>query len=198
MTQYTSQIQRCSCYLTAIFLSVSVLTGCTTRQVSTTLDGSTAQRLVTFSLDQFIENLVAQPEISALKGKTTHLDVYFLKDHQLIDYASKLLNAELQIVHDIKIVDPEESAEFDVDVFFNSIGTDNDDFGLSIPTLGLATTPDGTIDILALDMYHGITEGYAIVKADTGSIQKTERILARVRRDNISTPIINFPLNEVD
>jgi len=47
-------------------------------------------------------------------------------------------------------------------------------------------------------MFHGITEGYAIVKADNGEIQRTERVLTRIRKDNISTPIISFPLHQVD
>ncbi len=196
--QHRTIFQRTASYCIAAFVSIVVLTGCTTRQVSTTLDGSTAQRLVTLSLNKFIQSLAEQPQISALEGKKIRLGVHFLKDHQLIDYATRLLNAELQIIHKVDIVAAEESAEYEVDVFFNSIGTDNDDFGLSIPTLGLATTSDGTIDILALDMYHGITEGYAIIKADSGSIEKTDRLLARIRRDNISTPVISFPLNQVD
>lgn len=198
MIQYRSQFQRCRLLLGVAFLSASLLSGCTTRQVSNTLEGSTAQRLVTLSLDRFIEALAEQPEIAALKGKTARLGVHFLKDHQLLAYATRLLTAQLQIIHDMKIVEPGGAADFEVDVFFNSMGTDSDDFGLTIPTLGLVTTNDGTIDILALDMYHGITEGYAIVKADGGTIQKTERVLARIRRDNISTPVISFPLNQVD
>ena len=48
-------------------------------------------------------------------------------------------------------------------------------------------------------MYHGITEGYAIVaSADGGSIRQTERVLARIRRDNVSTPVIDFPLNQLE
>ena len=111
---------------------------------------------------------------------------------------AKLLSAQLQIKNAIKIVDSGESAEFEVDVFFNSMGTDSDDFGLTIPTFGIVTTSDGSIDILALDMFRGIIEGYAIVKADNGSIMKTEHVLARIRRDNVSTPVISFPLNEFD
>jgi len=198
VSHYRSQNLRTTVHLGVLFLSALVLAGCTTRQVSTVLEGSTAQRLVTLSLDRFIEDLAKQPEIVALEGKTVHLDVYFLKDHQLMDYATRLLNIQLQMIHEMNVAEPEESAEYDVDVFFNSIGTDSDDFGLTIPTLGLATTSDGTIDILALDMFHGITEGYAIVKADNGEIQRTERVLTRIRRDNISTPIISFPLNQVD
>lgn len=196
--QKKTRFQRCCRLLAIAAIACTVLTSCTTRQVSSTLEGSTAQRLVTLSLIKFIESLAEQPEIAALEGKTVHFGVHFLKDHQLLDYASRLLKAQMQIIHNMNIVESSEYAEFNVDVFFNSIGTDNDDFGLTIPTLGLATTSDGTIDILALDMYHGITEGYAIVKTDKGSIKQTDRLLARIRRDNISTPIISFPLNQVD
>lgn len=198
MTLNWPQGPRCSVRFAAVVLCVTLLAGCTTRQVTTALEGSTAQRLATLSLDRFIASLATQPEISALKGKSVHLGVHFLKDHQLIDYAKRLVDAQLQISHAINVAEPEETAEFEIDVFFTSIGTDSDDFGLTIPTLGIATTSDGTIDILALDMFHGITEGYAIVKSDNGSIQKTDRLLSRVRRDNISTPIISFPLNQVD
>ncbi len=176
----------------------TLLVGCSTREVSPTLEGSTAQRLVTLSLDKFIKTLADEPEVSALEGETIHLNVFFLEGHPLTDYATRLLEAQLQMIHDVEISDASDPASYDVDVFFNSIGTDSDTFGLTIPTLGVATTADGTIDILALDMFHGITEGYAIVTADNGSMERTERVLARIRRDNVSTPIIDFPLNQVD
>lgn len=198
MTHFRFPVKRYFRQLAVTTLAAALLGGCSTRQVSDTLAGSTAQRLVTLSLDNFIEDLAKQPEVAALAGKTIHLGVHFLKDHQLLDYATRLIGAQLQIIHGMKIARPEMVADFEVDVFFNSMGTDSDDFGLSIPTLGLATTPDGTIDILALDMYHGVTEGYAIIKTDDGQIQKTERVLARIRRDNVSTPVFNFPLNQVD
>jgi hypothetical protein len=138
-------------YLAVAMLSACVLASCSTRQVSLTLEGSTAQRLVTYSLDQFIE-------ISVIKGKTVRLGVYFLDDHPLMDYATRLIAARLNLVHGIKMAALEDTSEFEVDVFFNSVGTDSDDFGLSVPTFGLVPTSD-SINILALDMYHGITEG---------------------------------------
>ncbi|MFT5046267.1 MAG: hypothetical protein ACI8UP_003246 [Porticoccaceae bacterium] len=145
-------------YLAVAMLSACVLASCSTRQVSLTLEGSTAQRLVTYSLDQFIEGLAEQPEISVIKGKTVRLGVYFLDDHPLMDYATRLIAARLNLVHGIKMAALEDTSEFEVDVFFNSVGTDSDDFGLSVPTFGLVPTSD-SINILALDMYHGITEG---------------------------------------
>ncbi len=183
--------------LAVALLSACVMVGCSTRQVSTTLEGSTAQRLVTYSLDQFIEDLTAQPEISALEGETVHLRVHFLREHPLLDYATRLINAQLNLSHGIKVAAPGDETEHELDVFFNSMGTDSDDFGLSIPSLGLIASAD-SINILALDMYHGVTEGYAIVKTNSdGTMEKTERVLARIRKDNVSTPIIDFPLNQV-
>lgn len=179
-------------------LSTFVMAGCSTRQVVDPLSGSTAQRLVTYSLNRFIEELMAQPAIAEMRGESVVLGVHFLSEHPLIDYATRLITAEMQLTHDIKVAAPDESPTLGLDVFFNSIGTDNDDFGLSVPTLGLAGSSE-SINILALDMYHGITEGYAIVtSADGGSIRKTERVLARIRRDNVSTPIIDFPLNQLE
>jgi len=196
--QYNSKLQRSTLRLGIAVFLVAALVGCTTRQVSDTLEGSTAQRLVTLSLDKFIKELIQQPEIKALSDTPIQLRVHFLKDHQLINYATQLIALELQLTHNVSIASTDDTVDVEVDVFFNSIGTDSDDFGLTIPTLGVVTSGDGTIDILALDMFHGITEGYAVVQGNDGSIQKTNRVLARIRRDQVSTPIINFPLNQVD
>lgn len=198
MIQYNSKLQRSTLRLGIAVFLVAALVGCTTRQVSDTLEGSTAQRLVTLSLDKFIKELIQQPEIKALSDTPIQLRVHFLKDHQLINYATQLIALELQLTHNVSIASTDDTVDVEVDVFFNSIGTDSDDFGLTIPTLGVVTSGDGTIDILALDMFHGITEGYAVVQGNDGSIQKTNRVLARIRRDQVSTPIINFPLNQVD
>lgn len=182
----------------ATLLSACILASCTTRQVVDPLAGSTAQRLVTYSLDQFIEELLSQPEIAAMAGETVQLHVHFLREHPLVQYSERLINAQLQLTHGIRVARADESTPLELDVFFTSMGTDNDDFGLSVPSLGLVPGSD-TVSILALDMYHGITEGYAVVRsAADGSISKTETLLARIRRDNVSTPIIDFPINQLD
>ena len=136
---------------------------------------------------------MAQPEIAEMQGKTVRLGVHFLNEHLLLDYATRLIAAQMQLTHGIKVAATDESLDLELDVYLNSMGTDSDDFGLSVPTLGLVGSA-ATINLLALVMCHGITEGYAIVTAtDDGSIQKTDHVLARVRRDNVSTPIIDFP-----
>ena len=185
--------------LAAALLSACVtVAGCSTRQVVDPLEGSTAQRLVTYSLDRFIEELLAQPDIVAMAGQTVQLGVHFLREHPLRDYSERLIDAQLQLTHGILVAGPGEPAAAELDVFFNSMGTDNDQFGLTVPTLGLTPGSD-TINLLALDMYHGITEGYAVIRSEKdGSIRKTDTLLARIRRDNVSTPVIDFPINQLD
>lgn len=184
--------------LTIALLSACVTAGCSTRQVVHPLQGSTAQRLVTYSLDQFIEQLVAQPEIADLAGETVALQVHFLREHPLMEYAERLIDTQLQMAHGIRTSAPGDSSDAEMDVFFNSMGTDNDDFGLSVPTLGLVPG-SSHVNILALDMYHGITEGYAVIRSeDEESVRKTERLLARIRSDKVSTPFIDFPVNQLE
>lgn len=198
MNQHRLQIQRYAMQFSIAVLAACAIAGCSTRQVSSTLEGSTAQRLVTLSLDQFIAALAEQPEIEKLSGKSIHLEVHFLADHPLLGYTTRLLNVRLQLIHGVTVMAASEPADFDVDIFFHSLGTDSDTFGLSVPTLGLVAAEDATIDILALDKFHGITEGYAIVtESASGTITETERLRERVRRDHVSTPIFNFPLNEL-
>ncbi len=175
-----------------------LLFGCSTRQVSNTLEGSTAQRLVTYSLEKFVVELADQPELT-LKNKRVHLNIHFLQGHPMIDYARQLLAVQLELVHGIQVSAAEDPADFQIDVFFNSLGTDVDNFGLTVPTFGLITTTDSRLEVLALDMFHGVTEGHAIVKPEAGGeIRRTKRILTRIRRDNVSTPVVEFPLNQLD
>ena len=175
-----------------------MVAGCSTRQVVDPLEGSTAQRLVTYSIDQFVDELLAQPDIVALAGETVQLGVHFLAGHPLTRYAERLIDAQLQLTHGIRVVGANESPAAELDVFLNSMGTDNDEFGLTLPTLGL-TPGSTTINVLALDMYHGITEGYAVIRSEEdGGIRKTERLLTRIRRDNVATPVIDFPINQLD
>ncbi len=184
------------CLLSALFVWIS---GCATRQVSDSLQGSTAQRLVTYSLERFVVELLDQPELAQIEGKSVALKVMFLHDHTLLPYATELLRQRLAARSGSLLVTDEHEADLQVTVFFNSIGTDYDSFGLSLPTFGLASTPDAKINVLAVDMFHGVTEGYAVLQPqnDTGQL-RTRRLLVRVRADNVSTPVVDFPVNQLD
>ena len=196
--QHSRVLPRRATLAVAILGACAASAGCSTRQVVDPLEGSTAQRLVTYSIDRFVEELLAQPELVELAGETVRLDVHFLRGHPLGRYSERLIDAQLQLTHGIRVAGPDDASTTELDVFFNSMGTDNDEFGLTVPT-GVVFPGGSDLNLLALDMYHGITEGYAVIRSDDGgSIRKTERVLARVRRDNVSTPIIDFPINQLE
>ena len=182
-----------------LLLMVSLLSSCSTRQLSDTVPGSTAQRLVTYSLEKFVRNLTKQTELHPLTDKKVALKVHFLKDHSLLDYATQLLRHHLERRFQVEFAEAGEPAQYEVDVFFNSIGTDHDSFGLSLPSFGLVAAANSRIDILSFDMFHGVTEGYALLKNTESSVtDRTQRLLARVRADNVTTPIVEFPINQLD
>lgn len=182
-----------------LLLAVCLSAGCSTRQLSDTVNGSTAQRLVTYSLEKFVQNLASQKELNVLKGRKVLLTVNFVDDHSLLDYATQLLRYKLESRYEVEFTDNVELAQYEMNVFFNSIGTDHDSFGLSLPGLGLSTSADSRISILSIDMFHGITEGFAVLKNTESAVSdRTRRILARVRADNVTTPIIEFPITQLD
>ena len=183
----------------AVLLLICLSGSCATREAAQSLQGSTAQRLVTYSLEKFVVDLVDQPEMQSLSGSPVHLRVIFLQDHPMVDYATQLIKRQMEATRNTSFVTTPSETEFELDVFFNSIGTDRDSFGLSVPTFGLSSTPDARIDLLAIDMFHGLAEGYAVIRrTDTGKIDKTRRLLARVRADNVATPVADFPINHLD
>lgn len=183
----------------SICIAAAITCSCATRQTSDTVSGSTAQRLVTYSLEKFVTELVSQPELAVVTGTQTRLNVHFLKNHPLMDYTEELLKYHLVTKHNVELTDNTTSPRYEINVFFNSIGTDYDTYGLSVPTLGLAATPNSRISLLAIDMFHGVTEGYATVKnTQTNKTTKSTRLLARVRADNVATPILDFPINQLE
>ena len=52
---------------------------------------------------------------------------------------------------------------------------------------------------MAVDMYHGITEGKIYVtEVGTGTVEARDQVLARVRTDIVSTPVFDFPVNTLE
>ena len=191
-----SKVMRCA-FFAGLFC---VAAGCSTRQTADVLEGSTSQRLVTYSLEKFVTELVKQPQVTVAADSRVLLNVLFLHDHPMVAYARQLIARQMEVSNGITVVSSHrEDTDFEIDVFFNSIGTDRDSYGLSLPTLGLAPSPDGKINILAIDMFHGLAEGYAVIKqVDTGAVARTNRLLARVRADNVATPVLDFPINQLE
>ncbi|MCO7225518.1 hypothetical protein [Pleionea sp. CnH1-48] len=182
-----------------LFVGLLMLTACTTRQVGGTYVGSTEQRLVTYSIDKLVAQLPAE-DFAGLAGKKVLLRSHFIVANQTLSYADQMIKLDLARRFQIDFVEQKEDAESEVDVFFTSLGTDNDTYGLSIPIVNLSDTSQASrIDILAVDMYHGISEClYYIKDADTQEVTRKGKILARVRTDKFATPIFSFPISNID
>ncbi len=185
--------------ITLLALILAGLTACSTRGKVDQYDGSTAQRLVTYS----INNLMAKLEENDLRpfaNKKVFLETHFIQPSPVLDYANARLRMELEHRFFIQLVDRVEHAEMLLQFFFTSLGTDKDTFGLSIPIFWVATDgEEAYLDILAVNMYHGVSEAYFFSKdLNTGKVDQHNRVLDRSRADVFSTPIISFPLDDLD
>lgn len=80
------------------------------------------------------------------------------------------------------------------------LGTDQDTFGFAIPIVDIFdVSQQVTVDLMAVDMYHGITEGKIYVtEVGTGTVEAPDQVLARVRTDIVSTPVFDFPVNTLE
>jgi len=86
-------------------------------------------------------------------------------------------------------------------VFFTSLATDQDSLGFSIPIPTVTTESNeiGRLDIIALNMYHGVSELYFYVRDNaTKTVVKAERSKAHIRTDKLALPIITIPINTLD
>jgi hypothetical protein len=60
-----------------------------------------------------------------------------------------------------------------------------------IPSVGTIT-----IDIIALDMYHGVSEVYYyITEQDGGKVSRGDRIRSIIRTDRLALPIVSIPIS---
>ena len=80
------------------------------------------------------------------------------------------------------------------------LGTDQDTFGFAIPIVDIFdVSQQVTVDLMAVDMYHGITEGKIYVtEVGSGTVEAPDQVLARVRTDIVSTPVFDFPVNTLE
>ena len=131
------------------------LTACSTRQVVDKLSGSTAQRLVTLSVDQLITELPENP-LSELQDAKVWMNTHFIREDPIVNYASARMKTEIDKRHQVTWADSEKGAEKVIDVFFTSLATDQDSLGFSLPVPTVTTEGNeiGRIDIIALNMYH--------------------------------------------
>ncbi|MDO6462519.1 hypothetical protein Q4485_17545 [Granulosicoccaceae sp. 1_MG-2023] len=138
-------------------------------------------------------------DFEAMRGKKIHLNSHFVVQTQDLRYAHEYFEMEFRKRFGMQIV-KEQDADYVFDLFFYSIGTDQDTYGLTVPLVNLSDTSQSiSIDILAMDMYHGISEAKLfITDTHTQAIEERDRWLARVRTDKVSTPIFSFPVSSLE
>lgn len=174
-----------------------LLVGCSTRELSTNLNGSTAQRLVTHSIDDLVHALPDE-RLRGLQGQRLHLKTRFPTASRINQYARKRLALALQRRFDARLVGSEADAEQTMTVFYNSLATDQSDFGIAIP-LGFVpgVHPSTKINILTLQKYHGISEMYYFI-GPTGIEHRSDTLQAVVRTDALALPFITIPISNLE
>jgi hypothetical protein len=181
----------------AIFLSCIILAACSTRDLQDTFAGSTSQRLVSHSIDDLVSGL-SDPYLDQLKNKKVFLNSYFLSDSSLKNYADERLSIELAGRFGAKVVKTQADSESVMTVFYTSLGTDIDSFGISIPLGYVPGIDDSTkLNIITLEKFHGISELYYYI-GETGHEHRSKVIQAKVKTDALGLPFITIPLSNVD
>lgn len=173
-----------------------LMSACSTRQVVDGLQGSTEQRLVTHSVDELMTDLPVSP-LDKVHAKKVYIETHFIQEHPVLDYASARIRSEISLRHQVTWVTSSEVADFKIDVFFTSLGTDQDSFGLSLP---LPVTGDelevARVDLLSFNMYHGVSELYLyLTENKTQEITRMDNQKALIRTDKIVLPFMSIPVN---
>jgi acid phosphatase class B len=185
--------------LSVIFLLCIVVLnfGCATRQKTSLSEGATAQRLLTYSIEKWVSKL-SEDDFAVLAKQPVFLSVNFIIDSALLRYAEQVLKFSLQQKYQIQWVKNESDAVYKLSFFFNSLGTDSDYKGLSIPFIDITGGETGRIDLLALDQFHAITEGYYYIEGRSdNSLTRSEKTIVRIRSDSLSTPVISIPISNL-
>jgi len=177
--------------------AIIALCGCSSRQVQDSMVGSTAQRLVTYAIDDMIEQLPAA-DFEPFRGQNVVLTSHFIEDGELSEYADQRLAIELARRFDITVVENQILADARIQVFYTSLGTDSGLRGLFLPmgfVPGFSETTQ--INLISLEQFHGVAEMYYFV-GETGSERRGAIIQARMRSDALGLPIITIPISNID
>ena len=180
----------------AILTFVSLNCSCSTRGVHDQYFGATEQRLVTHSLDQLV-SMLPEKDFMPLKDRKIYVECHFLVENIPLKYARKRIEMEFVQKYACTVVDSPKSADAVCDFFFTALGTDRDKIGFRTPEFIVpGTAGTVSVDLITLDMYHGVSELYYYITApDVGKVTKGERIRSIIRTDKLSLPIISIPIS---
>jgi len=180
-----------------LIFTLFILSACSTRDVQSELNGSTSQRLISHSIDDLVSNL-DDAHLSELKDQKVYLNSYFIDNNQFKDYADQRLSLELQSRFGARLVATQAESDQVMTIFYTSLATDTDSFGISIPLGYVPGVDESTkLNILTLEKFHGVSEMYYYV-GPTGTENRSKVIQARVKTDALGLPFITIPLSSVD
>lgn len=173
-----------------------LLVGCAARQAQDSLAGATAQRLVSYSIEDVISNLPAS-DFEPLAGQRVRLESHFAVESAIQEYADQRLAVALAHRFGIEVVDADEESDAIVNVFYTALGTNRDTKGFYLPVGFVPGFDDGAkIDILTIEQFHGLAELYYFV-GPNGTEKRGRVVQSRTRADAIGLPIITIPLTDM-
>ncbi len=183
--------------LSIIFCLLVLLSACSTREIQSSLTGSTAQRLVTHSIDDIVRLLPDEP-FKDWRGSTLYLQTYFLHDSSIKAYADERLKQELKQRFGIQLTTEPQLAQHAMTVFYTSLATDKDTFGLTIPLGYVPGFDESTkLNILSLEKFHGIAELYYFI-GKNGDEKRQPTLQSVVKTDALGLPFITIPLSNLE
>lgn len=186
-----------SARLTVILTALILLSACSTRHIQDSFDGSTAQRLVTRSIDDLMVQLPTE-QFEALKDQSIYIETHFVKDSNIKQYADERLKLELKNRFNINVANDVTPGIKVLSVFYTSLATDQDTFGISIPFGYVPGIDESTrLNILALEKFHGISEMYYFI-GEVGEQVRSQTLQAVVKTDALGLPFITIPISNLE
>lgn len=179
-----------------MILVLTLLAGCAARQAQDSLAGATAQRLVSYSIDDVVASL-PDDDFAALAGKRVRLNSHFVAESPLQQYADRRLAVALARRFGIDVVGGDADSDATLNVFYTALGTNRDTKGFYLPVGYVPGFDEGAqIDLLTIEQFHGLAELYYFV-GPTGTENRGAVIQSRTRADALGLPIITIPLTDM-
>jgi hypothetical protein len=180
--------------LPVLVLALLTGTGCASRQVQDSLTGSTAQRLVTHSIDELMDSLPAA-DFEKWRGQSLSLESNFIEEGPLKNYADRRLQIALEQRFGIQVVDRASDSDAQLMVFYTSMATDQELAGFYLPIGVVPGFQEQTrVNLITLEKFHGIAELFYFIEAD-GVVERGPTLLTRKQTDALGLPIITIPLS---
>ncbi len=173
------------------------ITACSTRELRDSYSGSTSQKLLTHSIDDLVGKLSSE-EFADYRGKSLFVETHFIDSPEIKQYADRRLTVELGNRFGINVVAEPDLADEALIVFYTSLATDIDNFGVTLPLGYIPGVDQSTeLNVLSLEKFHGVSEMYYFI-GEMGALTRGKTIRAVVKTDALGLPFITIPLSNVD